>query len=92
MVPTSEPAATPIATSVQVITWASNRVATTAMSMPTAEIRLPLRAVAGELSIFRPRMNSTAATTYARLISRTMFMASTSSFFLNIASMRSVTT
>jgi len=37
-------------------------VAMTAMSMPNAEIRLPRRAVAGELSILSPRIKKIDAT------------------------------
>ena len=41
----------------------SARVTTIAMSIPTAERKLPLRAVAGEPSIFRPKINKMAETT-----------------------------
>src|SRR5947209_3416688 len=43
----------------------STRVPLSASSIPTAASLFPARAVAGELSCFRPKMKSTAATIYA---------------------------
>jgi len=45
-----------------VVKWRRGSVATRAITMPTAAVKLPLRALFGELSCFRPRMNKTAAT------------------------------
>jgi hypothetical protein len=45
-----------------------NSVATAAMNMPTAAIWLPALAVAGDVSLFKPRMKSTAASRYIRSI------------------------
>src|SRR5712691_7379104 len=38
------------------------------MTMPTAAVKLPLRAPFGELSCFKPRMKSTAASRYASVM------------------------
>jgi len=43
------------------VKWSSGSVASRAITMPTAAVWLPWRAPFGELSCFRPRMNSTAA-------------------------------
>jgi hypothetical protein len=48
-----------------VIVFALSSVMTIAISMPNAEIWLPLRAVSGLCSCFRPVMKSTAATRYS---------------------------
>jgi hypothetical protein len=40
-------------------------VATRAKAMPAAAVKLPLRALLGELNCFNPRMKRTAATRYA---------------------------
>ena len=48
------------------VKWRSGTVAPSAITMPAAAVKLPLRAPLGELSCFRPRMNSAAAKRYAR--------------------------
>src|SRR5439155_23572459 len=50
------------------VKWRSGTVAPSAITMPAAAVKLPLRAPLGELSCFRPRMNSAAARRYARAI------------------------
>src|SRR5438132_9977247 len=50
------------------VKWRSGTVAPSAITMPAAAVKLPLRAPLGELSCFRPRMNSTAAKRYASAI------------------------
>src|SRR5450759_2969899 len=63
MLPTAPPMTTPMAMMITpaVVKWSSDRVATSAITMPTAAMRFPLRAPFGELSCFKPRMKHTAA-------------------------------
>ena len=51
-------------------------VAPSAISIPAAAVKLPLRALFGELSCFRPRMNSTAATRYASVMATVLALIS----------------
>ena len=59
--PITVPITTPSAIHSKSTMLRSNNVTTTAINIATAEIRLPRRAVAGDPSIFRPTMKSTAA-------------------------------
>ena len=63
-VPMTAPIAMPIKMIVTpaVVKWSSGIVATSAMTIPTAAVKLPLRALFGELSCLSPRMKQTAAT------------------------------
>src|ERR1700674_362867 len=71
MLPTAAPMTTPIAMMItpEVVKRSSGSVAASAITMPTAAMRLPLRAPLGELSCFKPRMKQTAATRYASSMS-----------------------
>ena len=62
--PTTPPMATPIKMIVTpaVVKWSKGSVARSAITMPAAAVKLPLRAPFGELSCLSPRMKSTAAT------------------------------
>ena len=59
--PTAVPSATPIAISAQLPSFAFNRVAITAIAMPTAAMRLPRTAVVGPERPRRPWMKSPKA-------------------------------
>jgi hypothetical protein len=63
--PTVAPMTTPTRIQAKLTISQCSSVAPTATSMPVAPSMLPLRAVAGELSRFRPRMKRTAASRYA---------------------------
>jgi len=61
--PSGAPTSTPrmVTASPAVVKWRRGRVASSAITMPTAAVWLPCRAPFGELSCFKPRMKSTAA-------------------------------
>ena len=63
-VPTNPPMTTPMPITITpvLVKWRSGSVARSAITMPAAAVKLPLRALFGELSCFSPRMKSTAAT------------------------------
>ena len=52
---------TPMITNPAVVNRSNGSVAPSAITIPAAAVKLPFRAPFGELSCFRPRMNSTAA-------------------------------
>jgi hypothetical protein len=51
-----------------VVKWSWGTVAISAITMPKAAVKFPLRALFGELSCFKPRMKQTAASRYASVI------------------------
>src|SRR5258708_7165886 len=69
--PAAPPITTPIAMMITpaVVKWRWGTVAASAITIPTAAMRFPLRAPLGELSCFNPRMKQTAATRYASSMS-----------------------
>ena len=62
--PTAPPMTIPIVMMIRPagVKWSSGSVATSAITMPNAAMKFPLRAPFGELNCFRPRMKQTAAT------------------------------